>query len=211
MSRHSRRRHNQIPLQLPLQVLDLLLQLADDALVVQQLVHPRRRVNALGALRELQRADRLVLRLTRPRGSHAEGRRRRDARDNGGAGVAVQRGLQNARQLRVAVGHVAVLRLAGQRGDHARQPRQRQVDLPRLVQRLSRGAREANRLGARQVHQRQLPDEHAARVRHAGERLVAETALANDLEDGVRARRLLIHVGHAHVAILLADAEQLGD
>ena len=104
---------------------------------------------------------------------------------------------------------MAVLGLRRQRRDHARQDGQGEVDLSRLVQRFARGVGEAHGFGARQIDEGKLSDEHTAGVAGFGKGVVTKPTFADNLEYGVRARRLLIHVGHAHVTILLAYAEQL--
>ena len=66
-------------------------------------------------------------------------------------GVASERVLEEAGQLRVAVGHVRALAV-GQRRDDVAQRRQAPVDLRRLAQPQTRRAALGLALAARQVH-----------------------------------------------------------
>lgn len=140
---------------------------------------------------------------------YAKRRRRRHTCDNRRPGIAVQRRLEDTRQLTVTIAHVAALRFARERRDHTRQHGQTQIDLSRFVQDFSLGSRVFHALRSREIYQRQLANEDTARVRRRVGKVGSQTTLAHDPENRMRSTGLLVHVRHADVTILLAHAKQL--
>mmetsp|Transcript_75187 Transcript_75187/g.233246 ORF Transcript_75187/g.233246 Transcript_75187/m.233246 type:complete len:339 (-) Transcript_75187:10-1026(-) len=114
--------------------------------LVHVLIDLRAVADGLGAVRELERGERLRKGLGRRRD---HGHHRRPA-------VAPEGVLQEARELGVAVGHVLPWPALRERGDDVAQRREALVDLLRLLQALACGAREPGPLGAGEVHERQL-------------------------------------------------------
>ncbi|KAH9390187.1 hypothetical protein TYRP_007741 [Tyrophagus putrescentiae] len=180
--------------------------LGDRLLLAHAKVHLRLVGDLLGALRVLQRTQR-VLEVIQARA---------DGGDDGGLGLAAERVLQQTGQLRVAVGNVA--RFLHQQRDDAAQRQQALVDVGRLAGALLHGARAADVLAAGQVDQVQLADledllavhQHlldvhgdgedavraaAAGVHQRGRRLPLDAALLQNLEDLV-----LGGDGHLHQA-----------
>ncbi|KAH9390135.1 hypothetical protein TYRP_007684 [Tyrophagus putrescentiae] len=180
--------------------------LGDRLLLAHAKVHLRLVGDLLGALRVLQRTQR-VLEVVQARA---------DGGDDGGLGLAAERVLQQTGQLRVAVGNVA--RFLHQQRDDATERQQALVDVGRLAGALLHGARAADVLAAGQVDQVQLADledllavhQHlldvhgdgedavraaAAGVHQRGRRLPLDAALLQNLEDLV-----LGGDGHLHQA-----------
>ena len=168
--------------------------LLEERLVVDGDVLLCLRHHHLAAPPELERGQRLL----RGAALLRNGADHRDAR------VAAQRRLQQARQLRVAVGdvllRVGVRRWLRELGNHRAERQQRLVDVRALLapRQLARRA-----LAAGQVDQVQLRDPHAALRRLA--------ALDRQLEDGVRARAARVPVGRADVPCGLAALQQRED
>lgn len=80
---------------------------------------------------------------------------------------------------------MSTLRLARERRYHTRQHRETQIDLSRLVQRLSFGSCVFHTLRACEIHQRQLAYEDAARLRRGVGEIGSQATLADDLENRV--------------------------
>ena len=203
------------PQQLGLARAQVLPQLRDER-HVRVAVDDRLVLDVLGAVGVAQRVERLV----------QVDLRRRDARDHQRARVAAERVLQQPRQHRVAVRHVQPLSpLVAERRDHVAQHEQAQVDRDPLLHPLPLGLRALGALGPREVDKVELGgdllvgDLLAARLgrrARAGRRSRARRRQPAHVdvhrEDGVRARRDLVHVGrmrHAQHAPLVQRRERL--
>ena len=148
-------------------------------------------LDRLGALTEVER--RLGLGLVEARWRAAD--------DDGGARIAAERLLQDARELGVAIGHVGLG--IGQRGDHVAQSRERLVDVLGLLEYAALGARLAHLLRAGQVDQVELAAQLLLRL------LVL--LLDVDEKDRVGSRAVLVHVGDGYVPVGLAVLDALED
>ena len=191
--RHARApRERVVHRQLALEVGDLALVLLehdrgvlelDDARLVDHVAHARREVERRDRLLEV--ADLAV-----------------DVGDQQRLAVAAQRVLEQVRQLRLPVRHVA-LRLGAERHDDLLEVRERAVDVHRLGLEVARAVGLLDALRAREVDQVELAPHHLLR------RLDARAQLQVDCEDRVAARRLRVELVLGDGAVGLALEEQL--
>ena len=118
-------------------------------------------------------------------------------------GVSTERVLQQPSQFRVTIRDVSCLRVC-QRRDNMAQRGERQVDLSGLLESVTRGTCLSDPLRARQVHHIELTNTNMLLV--VGAQL---TTFNRDREEGVRARRMCIHISGAHRPILRTDIHDL--
>ena len=127
--------------------------------------------------------------------------------DHCGARVAAQAVLEQARELRVAIGYVghAFLVLLPQCVDAVGERQQRAVDVGAVVERLAAVVGLRRALGTGQVHQRQLAVQHLRAV------LVRLGARDADGENRMRAARRGVGIGGLGLAPRVSLAEQIQD
>mmetsp|Transcript_49485 Transcript_49485/g.132415 ORF Transcript_49485/g.132415 Transcript_49485/m.132415 type:complete len:295 (-) Transcript_49485:2-886(-) len=93
--------------------------------------------------------------------------------------------------------------LVGQRVDDVAKGRERAVDVLGLVQALTRRTRLGNLLTASKVYE--------VKFSHLDGAIVQVLLLDREHEDEVRPRRMLVHVGHGHRAVVVASTHGIED